>query len=160
MQLSQRTGQSRDHGFICSSLLNGARKGHFAIRSTDKDINHHLKRQVAQVLAEQERGQKSGIDIVVYWQNQLRVGFSIVVDIDGLPGGRELHVIAVDRKYHGQGLGSVILDATLTGLIKTPVHARCAASSSRMYEMLLRRGFIHLRDTQDRFRVLKRLPVL
>jgi GNAT superfamily N-acetyltransferase len=157
MQINRVAGSLRDHGFLCSMLLQGARSGHFSIPFNDPERVYQLKQQIRQDLSIQDKGQRSGVNIDVFYLGLARIGFSIVVDIESLPGEMELQAIGIDRKCRGQGFGSQILDATLSEISATAIHARCAKASSRMYEMLLHRGFVYQRDTSDGFRVLKRV---
>lgn len=137
-------------------MLNGARNGHFTVDVSSQAAIAEFKRKLRDALSQRGDGPEVLHVIRLLLINGERAGFSIVARLGRSGRERELEAIALSPEYRELGYGRQFLGTTLRALRNNVVYVRCARRSQRLYEMLLRRGFEHLRDTADGFRVLKR----
>lgn len=156
MKLTCRFANLSDQGFICSSILNGSRKGHFHVDTGDRQKVHEFKAQVGQVLELMHSGKKCLRTIYIFEADKQRAGLAVVDNRDDFNYIKEIHVFSVVAEFRHRGLGSIMLDHLLSNMQSNVVYVRCTLQSDTMYRMLVKRGFEHIRNTGGGYRVLKK----
>ena len=151
MLIHHRRANISDHGFICSIILNGARKGHFSIDLTDQRAIHHFKATISDML-------KPGCteQVYIFLKQDKRLGLAILNDIDAHPDCKELYMLCVHSKFRKQGYGKQLLDIIMHKLQHFTVYARCAPASQIMFDMLLQHHFQLIHETDQGIRILKK----
>jgi RimJ/RimL family protein N-acetyltransferase len=155
MQLSHRPARPDDHGFICSCILNGARKDHYSLDASDSQAVRHFKQDMT------TRLRSTGADgqqeyIYIFLLGQQRIGLVMLTGLDTSNYNFELYALSVLPRFQGKGYGKLILDIIMRKLHKQVVYARCAEASKAMRHLLLKYDFQCISHTDQGIYVMRR----
>lgn len=144
-----------DTDFIFSLIIAGARKGHFSTQfSSDKAA---LRRHLGAVIGYGRQGENQvHSQAMVTWLDDKRIGVTIVTATEKSDNSIEIGAIAIKREFQGMGYGAILLDALLARLLPHgAIYVRCFPSSEKLFQMLIRRGFAVIAQTEKGTRILK-----
>ena len=139
--LIQRVANIRDIGFINSTIIYGARKGHYAIDVDNAAMIRAMKMEIQSIincglLSDGRRASAS-----VHTLGDVRIGITILCETEPGEDGYEIYAMSVSKQYQNQGYGGRILDVVLANLNVADVYARCLPESRVMKGLLESRGF-------------------
>lgn len=139
-----RAADLADVAFVGELYMHDMRAGHYA------RLNAPPEMMFGQAIADGWLPMSSGpmtVKIVVYTVKGDRAGFAAFKQEPGhgLGERQELWFLSVAPAYRGGGVGSRFFDAACARLSETSaeISARTLEASTRMAEMLSRRGFVH-----------------
>ena len=139
-----RAADLADVAFVGELYMHDMRAGHYA------RLNAPPEMMFGQVIANGWLPMSTGpmkVEVVVYMVKGDRAGFAAFKQEPAhrLGERRELWFFSVAPAYRGGGVGSRFSDAACARLSETSaeISARTLEASTRMAEMLSRRGFVH-----------------
>ena len=146
-----------DIDFICELMLDAARHGHFNDEILKESYEQALRHDIEYLLAKgRRRDEDLRAQAIIIEDDGNRIGFAIMSEMYEGDGGNELYILAVAPEYRGRGYGAQILDELLDRwLPHAEVFAQCLPASETMYQMLLKRGFSHVKTTDDGTRLMR-----
>ena len=145
-----------DYDFIRKEVLSGIRQKHFLIPLKTQEDIRSVEEDIRMAILQHCFASGLRVLPLIFRKNHRRVGMVLMSEVSPGKGGNELHLMTVVKKHRGKGYGSNMLDLILEGRQEVDVFARCAPASSKMYEMLKKRGFEFQYASEDGFRVLMR----
>ena len=156
MLISYRPATLADHNFICSCLMSGAHKGHFALDlSTPQKVAEFKRRIYSLMKGDRVIDGRPG-QVTMFMLGQQRIGMAIIIEVSLKHNAQELYALCVPSKFQKRGYGTVMLDVIMRDMQQVNLYARCSRVSGQMLAMLHRRGFKDVSETQDGFTVLRR----
>lgn len=134
-----------DIPFLMAEFEDGARRGHFSREFLSSKSNKVFEKQIREAIRTNQEGKYSGhfIYIVMRDSDDTRAGIIwlyAALDPSGAPC-LELRAVSIIRELQGKGYGSKVVTEMLESNPSHAIMAKCYHKSTRMADMLKRRGF-------------------
>lgn len=153
--LIERNANYTDFDFIYSTLLNGARHGHYAVNVDSEAMLQSLKDEIHSITRQRCLLDGRFATASIFSRQNQRIAVLITSQAMDDPRGFEIYALSVAKKYRDMGYGSAVLDLLMNRLYRADITARCSEQSVKMQRMLEMRGFKPLLNDQG-FTLLKR----
>ncbi|EPO5386889.1 TPA: GNAT family N-acetyltransferase [Raoultella ornithinolytica] len=139
-----------DMPFLMHEFEEGARLGHFTNEIITPAGGEKFEKQTREAIKTRDAEGYSGhfIFILLRRSDDKKIGliwFTPAIDPTGDPR-LELRAVCITKSMQGKGYGSMLLSDMIDSNAQQPMMAKCYVKSTKMAEMLKRRGF-HLVDT-------------
>lgn len=146
-----------DVEFMALEILNASAGQHFSGYILRDGKEKLVRRDLHSIITTGQRlNEALRAQPMVLEQHGVPVGFAIISEMFAGQGGHELYVFCIAKQHAGKGHGRYLLDYINRTWSRVDLYCRCAPSSNRMFEMLLHRGFEHIKSTDDGYRILRR----
>lgn len=139
-----------DMPFLMHEFEEGARLGHFTNEIITQAGGKKFEKQMREAIKIRDANGESGhfIFILLRRSDDKKIGliwFTPEIDLAGYQR-LELRTFCITKSMQGKGYGSMFLSDMIDSNAPLPMMAKCYVKSTKMAEMLKRRGF-HLVDT-------------
>jgi RimJ/RimL family protein N-acetyltransferase len=134
---------STDINWMVNLYLDGAKDGHFLLDMSDKNYLDICQRNINSIVL-----QKQIIDFrlqayaMIFEDEENKIGYAVMSEIQSGIGGNELHLFIVDRDHRNKGYGNRMLSEIIKRIHPiADIYIRCFATSTAMKSLAQKNGF-------------------
>ena len=139
-----------DLEFMHSLFISEVEDGHFTEELLEEEQQILVRANLESVIVQGvQRDNGMRAQAIIYEDDEQRIGFVVMSELEPNKGGNEMYIMAVAKEYRGKGFGGKILDDVIQRIVPhANLFVRCKPDSKIMYQMLINRGFTKF-ETDD-----------
>ena len=151
MELKALQADLSDLPFMHSLFISEVEDGHFTKELLEEEQQELVRANMESIIVQGvQRDNGMRAQAIIYEEDEQRVGFVILSELEPNKGGNEMYIMAVDKEFRGKGYGRKILDDIIQRIVPhANLFVRCKPDSTVMYQMLIKRGFQHFETDEE-----------